>query len=45
MAVDGASGSIRWTRCRAAARARPGIVVADLDGNGTQEVVTASGQR
>ena len=44
MAVDGASGTIRWTRPRGSSeRLWPGIVVADLDNNGTQEVVTASG--
>jgi uncharacterized repeat protein (TIGR01451 family) len=44
MAVDGASGSIRWARPQgSSARLWPGIVVADLDGNATQEVVTASG--
>ena len=44
MAVDGASGAIRWTRPRGSSeRLWPGIVVADLDNNGTQEVVTASG--
>ena len=44
MAVDGAGGTIRWTRPRGSSeRLWPGIVVADLDDNGTQEVVTASG--
>ena len=44
MAVDGAGGSILWTRPRGSSeRLWPGIVVADLDNNGTQEVVTASG--
>jgi uncharacterized repeat protein (TIGR01451 family) len=44
MAVDGATGAIRWTRPRGSSeRLWPGIVVADLDNNGTQEVVTASG--
>ena len=44
LAVDGATGAIRWTRPRGSSeRLWPGIVVADLDNNGTQEVVTASG--
>ena len=38
MAVDGASGSIRWTRVQGSSVPGSGIVVADLDGNGTQEV-------
>ncbi len=44
LAVDGSSGAIRWSRPQnSSSRLWPGIVVSDLDGNGTQEVVTASG--
>jgi len=44
MAVNGSTGSIKWNRPQgSSSRLWPGIVVADLDRNGTLEVVTASG--
>ncbi|NTU64681.1 MAG: hypothetical protein HGB05_15090 [Chloroflexi bacterium] len=44
MAVNGSTGSIKWNRPQGtSSRLWPGIVVADLDRNGTLEVVTASG--
>jgi uncharacterized repeat protein (TIGR01451 family) len=44
MAVNGSTGSIEWNRPQgSSSRLWPGIVVADLDKNGSLEVVTASG--
>ena len=44
MAVNGSSGTIKWNRPQgSSSRLWPGIVVADLDRNGTLEVVTANG--
>lgn len=44
MAVNGADGTIKWIRPKgSSARLWPGIVVADLDQNGAQEIVTANG--
>jgi len=44
MAVNGADGSIKWIRPQgSSSRLWPGIVAADLDHNGTPEIVTASG--
>jgi len=44
MAVNGADGTIRAIRPQGSSqRLWPGIVAADLDNDGTQEVVTASG--
>lgn len=44
MAVNGSSGAIKWTRPQgSSSRLWPGIVAADLDRNGTLEIVTASG--
>ncbi|HZY43684.1 MAG TPA: VCBS repeat-containing protein, partial [Anaerolineae bacterium] len=44
MSVNGSSGSIEWNRPKdSSSRLWPGIVVADLDHNGSLEVVTASG--
>ncbi|CAG0927412.1 hypothetical protein TFLX_00448 [Thermoflexales bacterium] len=44
MAVNGSSGTIKWNRPQgSSSRLWPGIVVADLDHNGTLEIVTASG--
>ncbi len=44
MSVNGSSGSIEWNRPQgSSSRLWPGIVVADLDHNGSLEVVTASG--
>ena len=44
MAVNGSTGTIEWNRPRGSSeRLWPGIVVADLDHNGTLEVITASG--
>ena len=44
LAVNGSSGAIEWNRPQgSSSRLWPGVVVADLDKNGTLEVVTASG--
>ncbi|HSD82743.1 MAG TPA: FG-GAP-like repeat-containing protein [Anaerolineae bacterium] len=44
MAVNGSNGTIKWNRPQgSSSRLWPGIVIADLDHNGTLEVVTASG--
>lgn len=44
LAVNGSTGTIKWNRPQgSSSRLWPGIVVADLDHNGTLEVVTASG--
>ena len=44
MSVNGSTGAIEWIRPQgSSSRLWPGIVVADLDHNGTLEVVTASG--
>jgi uncharacterized repeat protein (TIGR01451 family) len=44
LAVNGGNGTIKWNRPQgSSSRLWPGIVVADLDHNGTLEVVTASG--
>ncbi|MBI5564631.1 MAG: VCBS repeat-containing protein [Chloroflexi bacterium] len=42
MAVNGFSGTLKWSTTNTG-RLWPGIVVADLDHNGTLEVVTANG--
>jgi uncharacterized repeat protein (TIGR01451 family) len=44
LAVNGGDGTIRWARPQdSSERLWPGIVVADLDQDGSEEVVTASG--
>lgn len=44
MAVNGSTGTIKWIRPQgSSSRLWPGIVVADLDRNGSLEIVTASG--
>jgi len=44
LAVNGSSGTIKWLRPQgSSSRLWPGLVVADLDRNGTLEIVTASG--
>jgi hypothetical protein len=44
MAVDGRTGTIRWARPRgSSSRLWPGIVAADLQGDGRTEIVTADG--
>ncbi len=44
MSVNGSTGAIEWIRPQgSSSRLWPGIVVADLDHNGSLEVVTASG--
>jgi uncharacterized repeat protein (TIGR01451 family) len=44
MSVNGSTGAIEWARPQgSSSRLWPGIVVADLDHNGSLEVVTASG--
>ncbi len=42
-ALNGEDGSVQWSIDPDGGRAWPGVVVADLDGNGTLEVVTAHG--
>ncbi|MFN8597926.1 MAG: FG-GAP-like repeat-containing protein [Anaerolineae bacterium] len=44
MSVNGSTGAIEWNRPQgSSSRLWPGIVVADLDHNGSLEIVTASG--
>ncbi|MCI0398687.1 MAG: FG-GAP-like repeat-containing protein [Chloroflexi bacterium] len=43
VALDGVDGSLEWRADPPGGRAWPGVVVADLEGNGDLEIVTAHG--